>query len=170
VGFIKKLPHDLVASFKSTLDEALNASLLLFVVDASDPSYQSQLEVTQTVLAEVGATDIPRYVVLNKRDQLSKDQVEAFKKNFPDALMISTFDKADLGMLREKILEFFEKDMVDDDVFIPYTAKGLVGEVREHMRVLGESYDDQGVTFTVRSTEPRLTKIKEKLRSDEEDF
>ncbi|HWU42553.1 MAG TPA: GTPase HflX, partial [Bdellovibrio sp.] len=54
VGFIKKLPHDLVASFKSTLDEALNASLLLYVVDASDPSFRSQLEVTKTVLAEVG--------------------------------------------------------------------------------------------------------------------
>ena len=55
VGFIKKLPHDLVASFRSTLDEALEASLLLFVVDASDPTYESQLEVTRNVLREIGA-------------------------------------------------------------------------------------------------------------------
>lgn len=71
VGFIKKLPHDLVASFKSTLDEALHASLLLFVVDSSDPSFRSQLEVTKNVLSEVGATDVPSLLILNKRDRKS---------------------------------------------------------------------------------------------------
>ena len=59
VGFIKKLPHGLVASFKSTLDEALEASLLLHVVDASDPAFERQLEVTAEVLAEIGAGDVP---------------------------------------------------------------------------------------------------------------
>src|SRR6202044_3779936 len=59
VGFIKQLPHDPVASFKSALDEALEASLLLFVVDASDPTYQAQLEVTRTVLREIGADAVP---------------------------------------------------------------------------------------------------------------
>ncbi len=59
VGFIKKLPHDLVASFRSTLEEAGDASLLLYVVDASDPDFRSQLEVTKTVLSEIGANDIP---------------------------------------------------------------------------------------------------------------
>jgi GTP-binding protein HflX len=58
VGFIKKLPHDLVASFQSTLDEALEASLLLCVVDASDPSWEEQLAVTESVLAEIGAGSI----------------------------------------------------------------------------------------------------------------
>src|SRR6202790_5881596 len=59
VGFIKKLPHDLVASFRSTLDEALEASLLLYVVDASDPTHEAQLEVTRSVLHEIGAGDPP---------------------------------------------------------------------------------------------------------------
>src|SRR6202041_1432345 len=66
VGFIKQLPHDLVASFKSTLDEALEASLLLFVVDASDPTYQAQLEVSRSVLREIGADTVPSRLVLNK--------------------------------------------------------------------------------------------------------
>src|SRR6202030_3803625 len=59
VGFIKKLPHDLVASFRTTLDEALEASLLLHVVDASDPTHEAQLEVTRSVLREIGAQDVP---------------------------------------------------------------------------------------------------------------
>ena len=72
VGFIKQLPHDLVASFKSTLDEAAGASLLLFVVDVSDPSFRSQLDVTRTVLAEVGASGVPSLLVMNKRDRLDR--------------------------------------------------------------------------------------------------
>ena len=60
VGFIKKLPHDLVASFRSTLAEALEASLLLYVVDASDPTYESQLEVSRNVLEEIGADTVRR--------------------------------------------------------------------------------------------------------------
>src|SRR6185436_16481975 len=69
VGFIKNLPHGLVASFKSTLDEALDASLLAHVVDASDPGYERQLAVTEEVLDEIGAKDVPRLLVLNKIDR-----------------------------------------------------------------------------------------------------
>jgi GTPase len=66
VGFIKNLPHGLVASFKSTLDEALEASLLAHVVDASDPGFERQLEVTEEVLEEIGAKAVPRLLVFNK--------------------------------------------------------------------------------------------------------
>ena len=68
VGFIKNLPHGLVASFKSTLDEALDASLLLHVIDASDPGFERQLEVTDKVLEEIGAQDVPRIRIFNKID------------------------------------------------------------------------------------------------------
>jgi GTP-binding protein HflX len=163
VGFIKKLPHDLVASFKSTLDEALNASLLLFVVDASDPSYRSQLEVTQKVLGEVGAHDIPKLIVLNKRDCLSEFQVKSLKQEFPDAVMISTRNKDDLKMMRDKIMEYFEMEMIDEDLFVPYTSKGLVGEIRSKMRVLEENYNESGVTFKVRAPETLLSQFKKKI-------
>ena len=95
VGFIKKLPHDLVASFKSTLDEAASASLLLFVVDASDPSFRSQLEVTRKVLAEVGATDVPSLLVLNKQDRLGPEELASLKAEYPDAVFLSTRSKDD---------------------------------------------------------------------------
>ncbi|MEQ1876058.1 MAG: GTPase HflX, partial [Bdellovibrionia bacterium] len=120
VGFIKKLPHDLVASFKSTLDEALHASLLLFVVDAADPSFRSQLGVTMSVLGEVGASDIPRLLILNKRDCLTPEQTEALREEFPEGILLSTRNKDDLKMLREKILSYFETDMSDEELFVPY--------------------------------------------------
>ena len=77
VGFIKKLPHDLVASFRSTLAEALEASLLLYVVDASDPAHEAQLEVTRDVLREIGADAVPSLLLLNKADRLDAAAGEA---------------------------------------------------------------------------------------------
>src|SRR5262249_14707491 len=77
VGFIKKLPHDLVASFRSTLDEALEASLLLYVVDASDPTHEAQLEVTSSVLREIGAESVPSKLLLNKSDRVDAREHEA---------------------------------------------------------------------------------------------
>lgn len=163
VGFIKKLPHDLVASFKSTLDEALNASLLLFVVDASDSSFRSQLEVTQNVLSEVGATDVPRLLILNKRDQLTEEQQIQLQSEYADAILLSTRSKEDLASLRDKIMSYFESDMVDDDLFIPYLNKGAIGEIRSKMRVLAETYNELGVILKVRSTTEALENIKKKL-------
>ena len=165
VGFIKKLPHDLVASFKSTLDEALNASLLLYVVDCSDPSFRSQLEVTRSVLAEVGAKEIPSLLVLNKLDRLNERQAAELRTEFPEAVLISTRNPDDLKMLRNKILTYFESDMVDEDIFVPYAAKGIVGEIRGKTRVLGESYNENGVTLKVRSSPGVLAQIKKNLHS-----
>ncbi len=163
VGFIKKLPHDLVASFKSTLDEALHASLLLFVVDASDPSFRSQLEVTKSVLHEVGANDVPNLLVLNKRDRLNEQQIIDLKTEYPEAIMLSTRDKDDLKSLREKILSYFENDMVDEDIFVAYTVQGVIGEIRSKMRVLSEAYNEKGVTLKVRASTESLNQIKKKL-------
>jgi GTP-binding protein HflX len=163
VGFIKKLPHDLVASFKSTLDEAASASLLLFVVDASDPSFRSQLEVTRKVLAEVGATDVPSLLVLNKRDRLGPDELAALKAEYPDAVLLSTRNKEDLQALRERIMGYFESDMIDEELRIPFTAQGVVAEIRARMRILSEEYDAEGLTIRVRSTPENLAAVKKKL-------
>ncbi|MCK6597721.1 MAG: GTPase HflX [Bdellovibrionaceae bacterium] len=163
VGFIKKLPHDLVASFKSTLDEALNASLLLFVVDASDDSFRSQLEVTQKVLAEVGATDVPSLFVLNKQDQLDSAQMQSLMKEFPDAIFISTRNPEDIKKLREKVLTYFQENFIEEDLFIPYTAKGVIGEIRSRLVVVSESYTEQGVNFRVKGSEENIAKVKTKV-------
>jgi GTP-binding protein HflX len=160
VGFIKKLPHDLVASFKSTLDEALNASLLLFVVDASDVSFRSQLETTREVLREVGATDVSSLLVLNKADKLSPEEKVERLREFPDAILMSTKNKDDLAMLREKFILFFEGEMVDEELFIPYGGQSPIGEIRAHMRVLSESYDNGGVRLTVRATRAALDRLR----------
>lgn len=162
VGFIKKLPHDLVASFKSTLDEAAGASLLLYVVDASDEFFRSQLEVTKTVLAEVGAGAIPFKLVFNKRDKLSDDQQIALQNEFPEAIFISTRDERDIQGLQQIMIAFFESSMSDKTLLIPYDVQGAIGEIRNKLKVLKEEYTDRGLELTVRGEDADFQKLKKK--------
>ena len=164
VGFIKKLPHDLVASFRSTLDEARNASLLLYVVDAADPTFRSQLEVVNEVLREVGVEDTPHLLLLNKADRLSDPQKEVLLGEFPDAILISTRKPEDIQALRERITQFAESDMIEEEIFVPYTAKGAVGEIRAKMRIVTESYEAEGMRVRVRSKAADLDRLKKMIQ------
>ena len=160
VGFIKKLPHDLVASFRSTLDEALDASLLLFVVDASDPSFRSQLETTKSVLGEIGATSMDSLLILNKEDRLSELEKVALKREFPDAVFLSTINPASVRRLRDICVNHFEKKMIEVSFQIPYAKSAAVAEIHSVMRVLDESHDEHGTTLKARGFTGEIERIK----------
>src|SRR5258706_8419530 len=118
VGFIKNLPHGLVTSFKSTLDEALEASLLLHVVDASDPGFERQLLVTEEVLEEIGAKAVPRLLVFNKIDRVGDAAV--LRARYPECLAISALREGDVAKLREAIVAFFQRDLGEAELFLPW--------------------------------------------------
>jgi len=159
VGFIKNLPHELVASFRSTLDEALEASLLLFVVDAADPTFRNQLAVTHSVLDEIGADVVPSRIVLNKRDRIDADQQAALMREFPDALMISTRIKADVAHVRDTIVAFFDGELVEEDVFVPYERHGLIHRLHDSVTVLEERHDEKGTHVRMRGARAALDRI-----------
>jgi GTP-binding protein HflX len=163
VGFIKQLPHDLVASFRSTLDEALEASLLLFVVDASDPTYEAQLEVSRTVLREIGAQVVPSRLLLNKIDRVSEDERAGLIEKHPDAILLSSKSPTDVAALRETIIAFFEAEMVEDELVLPYAKQGLLGDVYENTRVLSEDYDANGRILKVRGLPGAIARLQRAL-------
>lgn len=163
VGFIKKLPHELVASFRSTLDEALEASLLLFVVDAADPTFRDQLEVTRDVLGGIGAAEVPWRLVLNKRDRLDEAQCAALMLEYPEAILVSAHDPADVWSTREMIVSFFDGALQTEDVFVPWTAVAMVKHVYDDTTVLAERHDEAGTWYTVRSPEQTLTRLRERI-------
>jgi GTPase len=163
VGFIKKLPHDLVASFRSTLAEALEASLLLFVVDASDPTYESQLEVSREVLREIGADAVPSRLLLNKIDRVNEADRASLREKYPDAILLSAKSPEDIAALRETIIAFFESSMVEDQLVLPYAKQGLLSEVYEHARVLSEDYDTTGRIMTVRGLPGAIARLRRTL-------
>ena len=163
VGFIKKLPHDLVASFRSTLAEALEASLLLYVVDASDPTYEAQLEVSRSVLREIGADVVPSRLLLNKVDRLSEADRAALRTKHPDAILLSARLPGDVAALREMIVESFEAAMVEDQLVLPYAKQGLLSAVYENARVLSEDYDTTGRIIKVRGLPDAIARLRTTL-------
>jgi GTP-binding protein HflX len=164
VGFIKKLPHDLVASFRSTLDEALEASLLLYVADAGDPTFRSQLDVTRKVLGEIGADAVPSLLLLNKIDLVSEEARTELAAELPDAIQLSAKDPAHIADLRAVLIRFFEKRMIEGEIVVPYAKQNLVGEVYELARVLAESYDDAGRRLRVLADPASLARLEALLK------
>ena len=165
VGFLRQLPHDLVASFRSTLDEALEASLLLHVVDASDPAWQAQLDVTAEVLRDIGAAEVPSLLLLNKIDQVGEAARAELAARFPGAIQLSARAPEDVAALRRSILEFFEARMVEAELRIPYASQGLVGEVYETARVLSETFDETGRVVQVRSTPEVIARLRRRFQA-----
>jgi GTP-binding protein HflX len=165
VGFIRKLPHDLVASFRSTLSEALEASLLLYVVDASDPMDEAQLGVTRDVLREIGADAIPSLVVLNKADRLDAAAKEGLVRRHTTStlsegvVVLSAHSPDDVAGLRKTLLAFFEARMVEGDLLVPYAKQSLLGEVYENSRVVAEEYGELGVAVRIRGLPAAVAKL-----------
>ena len=163
VGFIKRLPHDLVASFQSTLDEALAASLLLFTVDASDPDFRSQLEVTRSVLKDIGGEKIPGWLILNKIDKLASPEIEALQEEFPDAILISAHNPEDVARLRLRILQLLESRMIETRMVIPYDKGHLLGQLRTRASILNESYGEKGTEVTFKTFPETLTWLQKSM-------
>jgi GTP-binding protein HflX len=155
VGFIKNLPHGLVASFKSTLDEALEAALLAHVVDASDPGFERQLAVTDEVLEEIGAKAVPRLLVFNKIDRAG--DAAALRAKYPGCIVMSARREGDVAKLREAIVAYFQRRLVEAELFLPWSAQKQRGEIFASCEVLEERAEGQGAFLRVRG-EPEAVK------------
>ncbi|MEI7430665.1 MAG: GTPase HflX [Betaproteobacteria bacterium] len=169
VGFIKNLPHGLVASFKSTLEEALDASLLLHVIDASDPGYERQLEVTDKVLEEIGANVVPRLRVFNKIDHVddaaAQEEREALlRAQYPDCVVMSARRPDDVAKLREQIIAFFRQDLIETELFLPWSAQQLRGEIYASSEVLEERADGEGAFFRIRGEGTAIERLREQFK------
>jgi len=165
VGFIKNLPHGLVASFKSTLDEALEASLLAHVVDASDPGFERQLAVTEKVLDEIGAKQVPRLLVFNKIDRGGDEA--ALRAKYPGCIVMSARRGGDVARLREAIAAFFQRDLVEAELFLPWSAQNLRGEIFANCKVLEERAGGEGAFLRVRGDAETVKRLRAQLGAPE---
>ena len=168
VGFIKNLPHGLVASFKTTLDEALDASLLLHVIDASDPGFERQLAVTDEVLAEIGAQDVPRIRVFNKIDHVGDaatqaEREAALRAQYPDCIVMSARRKADVALLHKAVVAFFQQGLVEAELFVPWSAQPLRAKIYANCAVIEERADAEGTFLRVRGESAAVDGLREQL-------
>lgn len=168
VGFIKNLPHGLVASFKSTLDEALDAALLLHVIDASDPGFVRQLEVTNEVLEEIGADVVPRLRIFNKIDYVGDAAAQAeceatLRAKYPECIVMSAKRPEDVAKLHKTIVAIFQQDLVEAELFLPWSAQQWRGKIYASCQVLAERSSDEGTFLKVRSEPEAINKLREQI-------
>ena len=155
VGFVSKLPHSLVAAFKSTLQEAASADLLLHVVDVSDPHYQDMMTTTNKTLQEIGVSGRPTITVYNKADRTELDFQEVTGEN---AITISALDIASQDALIDLIKQHVFKDVAVVNLHIPFDKGNVQAQLAAKHTFLQEDYDDTGILITVElSTNERET-------------
>ena len=147
VGFIRHIPHDLVVAFRSTLEETSEASLLIHLVDASDPLREEKMFEVQKVIEEVGAEDVPQLIVFNKIDCLEPivdAKVDKDEQGKPQRVWLSAKSNLGIDLLKDAMASFFKGQFVKARVGLPASA----GQQRAQLHRLGkvdeESYDEQG--------------------------
>jgi GTPase len=133
VGFIEKLPHQLVEAFKATLEETVLADLILHVVDASASEGRrlADMQAVDEVLEEIGAGGKPRLLVLNKADLLGEEQRHEVEIDHPEAVLVSALEGEGLEALRERIEEAFAETLTEVELLIPYSEGGRLHELHE---------------------------------------
>ncbi len=163
VGFIRKLPHHLVASFRATLEEARGADVLLHIVDASHPDWEGQMQVVEGVLTELGLADSPQVPVFNKIDRLADPTSFAarVRQLYPDALLATTMRTDGLSGVKARLRELYRAGRVTVVVRVPVADGALLAALYRDGEVLNVAPAGEVLEVTVRLEPWRAEKLKE---------
>ena len=168
VGLINKLPHDLVASFKSTLDEVRDADLLIHVVDISHPEYKNQLQTTDDLLIQMGMDEIEVILVFNKIDSIEDIEIlEEAHEKFPSAVSISCKKNEGIDVLRQKIIIQYEKRLSPYLMELEHSQAGIISQIRKFALIVKEDYKEDRICLSLRLPPGGKAKLKNILNSQE---
>lgn len=160
VGFIKKLPHQLVASFSATLEEIKEADILLHVIDSSQYLLEDKINVVNSVLDKLNVLNKNIIYVFNKIDLLDKEKIRDLEIRYPDSVGISALTGYGVDKLIKKISEIIKKDMVPVQLKIPYENGHWVDKVHQHGDVIEEKYLNKEIIITARVSKKFANKLK----------
>ena len=150
VGFVRRLPHQLVEAFRSTLQEVVDADLLLHVVDASDPAAVEQIAAVREVLESIDAATVPELLILNKVDAADATAVTRLRQLYPDAVSVSALQATGLDALGAEIATAVGKRYEEVTFAVPYDRGDVLAAIHREGEVLVESHDEAGTLVTVR--------------------
>lgn len=172
VGFIRNLPHSLVESFRTTLEEVNEADLLLHVVDVSYPSYEEHIKVTQKVLNDIGSGEIPQILVFNKVDQL-RDMIlpRVLRAAYPGCIVVSAESEKDISLVRDHVYKFFRKNLVTYRAEVPVDNQAAQSLVYKNCLVISKDFDEEKgcLLFHLQSTRSTMAKLRTWITSVEDE-
>ncbi len=161
VGFIRKLPHHLVASFKSTLNEVRDADIILHVIDMSHPYYEDHIKVVEQTLKELGCENKTRIKVFNKVDLVDdKHKIQFVNHRFDDSVVISAQRGINVSGLKKKILDTVESAFIEEKVELDLDESKKAAKIHSLAEVLSTNYDEQFIHITYRAKKENSEKIK----------
>ena len=155
VGFVRHLPHDLVEAFASTLEESTAADLLLHVLDGSDPDPLGQVRAVRTVLADIGAAQVPELMVVNKIDRAAPDQLTLLRSQLPDAVFVSARRGDGLDDLTGRIESLLPVPDVEVRALLPYSRGDLLDRIHRGGQLISTEHTGEG-TLVVARVHPDL--------------
>ena len=168
VGFIRKLPHHLIASFRSTLAEVSEADLLLKVIDASSDQAEDHFNTINEVLQSLGLHEKPGVVVLNKMDLVSdKGTLQRLQHHLPDSVVISARQRLRLDQLEAAILKAFSREFEEIKIEIPAGKSRLISGVYEVLEVLDRSFEGDTTVLSVRGSRQAIETVLDRISSSE---
>ncbi len=170
VGFIRKLPHHLIESFKSTLDELREADILLHVIDSSSKMYKEYIEVVEETLEELNVTDKKTLKVFNKIDATEHFELTELQRAYPNAAFISAERAIGLNVLNEKIKTLIEQDFVTRTMQIPAAKYEGVAFLHRTANIHSEKYVNSTIEVTFSISEENLLRLNDMLHNVEEAF
>ncbi|MDR9785785.1 MAG: GTPase HflX [Peptococcaceae bacterium MAG4] len=165
VGFIQRLPHHLVAAFRATLEEVVEADILLYVVDTSHPNYESQIEAVNQVLETLGAAAKPTLMVYNKIDLVDKEELPRPDNRHP-AVLLSALSGEGADDLLAAVERLLAAGRLRTTFFVPYQKSGILALLHEKGRVLQQEHDQEGITVEVEIGAVWAKRVEAKLKSD----
>jgi GTP-binding protein HflX len=151
VGFIRNLPHQVIAAFKATLEEVVEADVIVHIVDASHPHMAEQIEAARRVLAELGCAEKPTVMAYNKLDLVTdRERLVELMAREEHAAAISSLTGEGLDELLRLVAERLEQELVSVEVTLPWEAQDLLPEVHQRGRVLAEQFAERGIALHAR--------------------
>lgn len=160
VGFIRKLPHTLVASFQSTLKEVLEADLVVILLDASSPHLEDHLQTVREVLTVIGVHKRESLTVINKIDLIEDPAIlQAYQSRFPHAIFISALNHLRLDALQQAIIRVMDGSFRTTTVVLEHTSPKQISSVYDQVEVLETRYEEDGVHLKIRGNRATVDRI-----------
>jgi GTP-binding protein HflX len=167
VGFIRKLPHQLVASFKSTLDEALDADLLLHVVDLGHKNYEEHIKTVNLVLQELKLAEKPLLIVFNKLDLVEANGIiQSARANYKGSIFVSALKHIRLSQIKTEVLSYIEKQFVEREFILDFSEGSVVNSLYVMSKIMEERYEDDHIFIKTKisiENEEKIKKMREGL-------
>ena len=169
VGFIRKLPHHLIASFQSTLSQTIEADILLLVVDLSSSNFEEHIEIVKELLKELNIDDKPFFIIFNKVDKVNMNGlIQQANSKYPNAIFISAKKNIRLERVKSKIIELLKDKFIEKEIEINYDKSSIINQINELSFIINRNFLEDKIQLLVRvakENEKKLNSITETTNS-----